>query len=139
MVSQPVFNPHIDGQSHSGTLQPSLPASAGPVHSPPPVGDYPFRIYMPTQQPGFANMNNDMLNLPGLLSQEGRHFQWQLSPGLPAQPPAPTQQPVPIQPAPVQPPVPQQQTKTILVILLIKFILNFQTSFGPPKGDIGLS
>ena len=87
------------------------------------MGDDPFRIYVP-EHPGIVNLNDDMpdmqnapqwaANIHGPLSQEGRHFQWQL-PTAPIQQPIPIPIPIPIQPpAPTQPPVPSQQAAQIV-------------------------
>ena len=105
VVTQP------DSHSHSGAsqgfnpqpvFQPPIGYVNFPqvVHPPPPMGDDPFRMYVPAQhEPGFINLNDDVpmvRNAPpqnmGPLSQEGRRFQWQLPHALPIHPPAPTQQ-----------------------------------------------
>jgi hypothetical protein len=88
------------------------------------MGDDPFRVYVP-EHPGIINLNDDMqemqnapqwvANVQGPLSQEGRHFQWQLPiPPIPIQPPIPIpiQPPIPRQPS--QPPVPSQPPAQIV-------------------------
>jgi len=131
IVPQPVFQPRADSHSHNGSpqgldSQPALQIPAGfvhpqPMHADPPpfMGVDPFRIYVPAQEPGAINLNDDMpqvqnalsqvMNRQGPLSQEGRHFQWQLPPGLPLPPPAPVQPP-----APIQPPVPMLQPAQVV-------------------------
>ena len=112
-IPQPVFQSHPGSHSCSGTPQdlPVLPPPTALLYAPqmqgvqPPVmGDDPFRIYNP-DHPGIFNLNDDMQemqiapqwvpNMQGPLSQEGRHFQWQL-------PVVPIQLPIPNQPS--QPP-----------------------------------
>jgi len=123
-VPQPVFQSLPGSRSHSGTPQdpPVLPLAppTGLLYAqqmqgvqPAVMGD-PFRIYAP-EHPGILNLNDDMpgmqnapqwvANVQGPLSQEGRHFQWQL-PVAPIHPPIPSQ--------PFNPPVPSQAPAQIV-------------------------
>ena len=75
---------------------------------PPLIGDDPFIIYLSAKNPGIPQAQDippQDIDMHGPLSQEGRNFQWQLSDGMPNQPPADIQQPIAIQPpVPMQPP-----------------------------------
>ena len=90
--------------SHSGIPSPGpapeFPAPAGFVYAPqmqgvqqpPTAGEVPFRVYVPAQHQGIINLNDEVppmqnalqqgINMPGPLSQEGRHFWWQIPPAL---------------------------------------------------------
>src|ERR1700761_6319222 len=100
-ISQPVFHPRLpSSHNHDGTSQ---NLGHQPENSTQPtigiMGDDPFWVYVPAKHSGIVNQNNDMLqmqnapgiNIQGPLSQEGRHFQWQIppGPGLPNQPQVP--------------------------------------------------
>jgi hypothetical protein len=116
-----VFQSRPASRSRSGTPH-DLPVQMQGVL--PVMGDDPFRVYVP-EHPGIINLNDDMqemqnapqwvANVQGPLSQEGRHFQWQLPiPPIPIQPPIPIpiQPPIPRQPS--QPPVPSQPPAQIV-------------------------
>ena len=69
-------------------------------------------MYVPVQHQGIINLNDEVplmqnalqqgVNMLCPLSQEGRHFWWQIPPALPGQPLSPIQPPIP--PVPIQPP-----------------------------------
>ena len=99
VIPQPVFQSRPGSPSRSGMPPspgpaPELPAPAGFVYAPqmqgvqqpPAVGGDPFRVYVPAQHQGIINLNDEVppmqnalqqgINMPGPLSQEGRHFWW---------------------------------------------------------------
>ena len=119
-----MFQSRPGSPSHSGIPSPSpapeFPAPAGFVYvpqmqgvqQPPTAGEGPFRVYVPAQHQGIINLNDEVplmqnalqqgVNMLCPLSQEGRHFWWQIPPALPGQPLSPIQPPIP--PVPIQPP-----------------------------------
>ena len=110
-----MFQSHPASHNHSGTSQgpdsqPEFQAPDGVVHpppmqagdAPPPIGDDPFIMHLPAENPGIPHAQDIPpldIDMHGPLSQEGRNFQWQLSDGMPNQPPADIQQPIAIQPS----------------------------------------
>ena len=119
-----MFQSRPGSPSHSGIPSPGpapeFPAPAGFVYAPqmqgmqqpPTAGEDPFRVYVPAQHQGIINLNDEVplmqnalqqgVNMLCPLSQEGRHFWWQIPPALPGQPLSPIQPPIP--PVPIQPP-----------------------------------